>query len=143
MNPDFTTLTGIGRTNRSWKNGGRIFSGEPRISISGKGAVRSFLISNALYFFREFHVDGLRVDAVANMLYLDYAKKPSPALKNRYGGNECIEGIEFLRALNRAVFEEIPNPLMIAEDSSAWPLVTKPTYLGLDSALTSNGTWAG
>ena len=96
----------------------------------GKGEVRSFLISNALYFFREFHVDGLRVDAVANMLYLDYAKKPSPALKNRYGGNECIEGIEFLRALNRAVFEEIPNPLMIAEDSSAWPLVTKPTYLG-------------
>ncbi|MBS5842096.1 MAG: 1,4-alpha-glucan branching protein GlgB [Clostridiales bacterium] len=95
-----------------------------------KGEVRSFLISNALYFFREFHIDGLRVDAVANILYLDYAKKPSAILKNKYGGNESIEGIEFLRALNQAIFAEISNPLMIAEDSSAWPLVTKPVYIG-------------
>lgn len=95
-----------------------------------KGEVRSFLISNALYFFLEFHIDGLRVDAVANILYLDYAKKPSSKLKNQYGGNENIDGIEFLRELNKIIFAEVPNPLMIAEDSSAWPLVTKPVYIG-------------
>ncbi|MFR1519180.1 MAG: 1,4-alpha-glucan branching protein GlgB [Clostridia bacterium] len=95
-----------------------------------KGEVRSFLLSNALYYFREFHIDGLRVDAVANILYLDYAKNPSAKLKNKYGGNESVEGIEFLRRLNQAVFSEVSNPLMIAEDSSAWPLVTKPVYVG-------------
>lgn len=109
------------RENRQWGTANFDF---------GKGEVRSFLISNALYFFREFHIDGLRVDAVANILYLDYAKTPSAKLKNKYGGNEYLEGIEFLRALNQAVFAEISNPLMIAEDSSAWPLVTKPAYIG-------------
>ncbi len=96
----------------------------------GKNEVQSFLISNAIYFLREYHIDGLRVDAVANMLYLDYAKSPSPELKNIYGGNENIDGIHFLRCLNRAVFAEVKNPLMIAEDSSSWPLVTKPDYVG-------------
>ena len=96
----------------------------------GKGTVRSFLISNALYFFREYHVDGLRVDAVANILYLDYEGLAAKKLTNVYGGRERIEGVEFLRMLNTAVFAEINNPLMIAEDSSAWPMVTKPVYLG-------------
>ena len=96
----------------------------------GKGHVQSFLISNAVYFMKEFHVDGIRVDAVANMLYMDYAKGPSEELKNQYGGRECIEGIEFLRKLNRTIYELFPNPIMIAEESSAWPLVTKPTYIG-------------
>ncbi len=96
----------------------------------GKGSVRSFLISNALYFFREYHIDGLRVDAVANIIYLDYEGLSSVPLKNVYGGKERLEGVEFLRMLNTAVFAEIKNPLMIAEDSSAWPMVTKPVYLG-------------
>lgn len=96
----------------------------------GKGSVRSFLISNAMYYFREYHVDGLRVDAVANILYLDYEGHAAKKLTNVYGGRERIEGVEFLRMLNTAVFAEIKNPLMIAEDSSAWPMVTKPVYLG-------------
>lgn len=109
------------RENRQWGTANFNF---------GKGEVRSFLISNALYFFKEYHIDGLRVDAVANILYLDYGKTPSRKLKNQYGGNENIEGIEFLRTLNQTVFREVRNPLMIAEDSSAWPLVTKPAYIG-------------
>ena len=96
----------------------------------GKGHVQSYLISNAVYFMKEFHIDGIRVDAVANMLYMDYAKGPSKELKNKYGGRECIEGIEFLRKLNQTIYKLFPNPIMIAEESSAWPLVTKPTYIG-------------
>ena len=96
----------------------------------GKGHVISFLISNAAYFIKEFHVDGLRVDAVANMLYLDYAKENNKALRNKYGGKENIEGIEFLRKLNATMYSMFDNPIMIAEESSAWPLVTKPTYIG-------------
>ncbi len=96
----------------------------------GKGEVQSFLISNAVYFLREYHVDGLRVDAVANMLYLDYGKRPCPELKNVYGGIENLEAIQFLRKLNHTVCRNVANPLMIAEESTAWPLVTKPEYIG-------------
>lgn len=96
----------------------------------GKGHVQSFLLSNAVYFMKEFHIDGIRVDAVANMLYLDYAKGSSKELRNQYGGRECIEGIEFLRKLNQTLYRIFSNPVMIAEESSAWPLVTKPTYIG-------------
>ena len=95
-----------------------------------KGHVQSFLISNAVYFLREYHIDGLRVDAVANILYLDYEKTPSPALKNEYGGRENIGGIEFLRKLNQTLYKLFANPILVAEESSAWPLVTKPTYIG-------------
>lgn len=95
-----------------------------------KGEVQSFLISNALYFFREFHIDGLRVDAVANMLYLNYGKQDCPELRNQYGGVENIDAIEFFRKLNRTVYRHVVNPLMIAEDSTTWPLVTKPDFIG-------------
>lgn len=94
----------------------------------GKPEVNSFLLSNAMYWFKEFHVDGIRVDAVSSMLYLDYDIgdwKP-----NQYGGRENIEGINFLRRLNEVIYENIKNPLVIAEESTSWPMVTGPTYSG-------------
>ena len=94
----------------------------------GKLEVNSFLLSNAMYWFKEFHVDGIRVDAVSSMLYLDYDIgdwKP-----NQYGGRENIEGINFLRRLNEVIYENIKNPLVIAEESTSWPMVTGPTYSG-------------
>ena len=96
----------------------------------GKGHVRSFLISNAIYFFKEFHADGLRVDAVTNMLRYDYAKEPCDALRNQYGGFENVGGIDFCRKLNYTIYTNVPNPLMIAEESTAWPMVTKPAFMG-------------
>lgn len=94
----------------------------------GKPEVNSFLLSNVMYWFKEFHVDGIRVDAVSSILYLDYDIgdwKP-----NQYGGRENIEGIDFLRRLNEVIYENIKNPLIIAEESTSWPMVTSPTYLG-------------
>ncbi|MGL4913837.1 MAG: 1,4-alpha-glucan branching protein GlgB [Romboutsia sp.] len=94
----------------------------------GKPEVNSFLLSNVIYWFKEFHIDGIRVDAVSSMLYLDYDIgdwKP-----NKYGGRENLEGIEFLRKLNEVVYKHIKNPLVIAEESTSWPMVTGPTYVG-------------
>ncbi len=96
----------------------------------GRTEVRSFLISNACFWFDIYHIDGLRVDAVANMLYLDYGKEKGQWRLNIYGGRENLEAIAFLRKLNEAVFTKNQGALMIAEESSAWPLVTRPTYLG-------------
>lgn len=92
--------------------------------------VRSFLISNALFWMQIYHVDGLRVDAVASMLYLDYGKETGQWSPNEFGGRENVEAISFIRQLNEAVFAEFPDALVMAEESTAWPLVTKPAYLG-------------
>src|SRR5258707_329812 len=96
----------------------------------GRSEVRNFLIANALFWLREYHIDGLRVDAVASMLYLDYQRKPGEWVANRYGGREHLEAVELLRQLNEAVYAEQPGTLTIAEESTAWPLVSRPTYVG-------------
>ena len=96
----------------------------------GRSEVRNFLLANALYWLREYHVDGLRVDAVASMLYLDYQRKEGEWIGNIYGGREHLEAIDFLRQLNEAVYDQVPGTLTMAEESTAWPLVSRPTYVG-------------
>ncbi|HSL20206.1 MAG TPA: 1,4-alpha-glucan branching protein GlgB [Vicinamibacterales bacterium] len=96
----------------------------------GRHEVKNFLLSNALYWLKEFHVDGLRVDAVASMLYLDYSRQEGEWVANRFGGRENLEAIDFLRQLNTITHAEAPGSIMVAEESTAFPAVSRPTYVG-------------
>jgi 1,4-alpha-glucan branching enzyme len=96
----------------------------------GRNEVQNYLISNALFWLDKYHIDGLRVDAVASMLYLDYSRKPGEWIPNQFGGRENLQAIEFLKRMNEIVHGKFPGILTVAEESTAWPAVSRPTYLG-------------
>ena len=125
----------------AWYDGGPLYEyGDPRrgehpdwatlIYDYGRPEVRNYLLASALHWIEEYHADGLRVDAVASMLYLDYSRKPGEWLPNERGGRENLDAIDFLRELNHVVHDRHPGVVVIAEESTAWPLVTRPTHAG-------------
>lgn len=96
----------------------------------GRHEVRNFLISNALFWLREYHVEGIRVDAVASMLYLDYSRREGEWIPNQFGGREDLDAVSFLKELNEIMYGQVPGTVSVAEESTAWPGVSRPTYLG-------------
>ena len=96
----------------------------------GRHEVRNFLLANALYWIEEFHLDGLRVDAVASMLYLDYSRREGEWVTNRFGGRENLEAIDFIKEVNAVLYRHHPTVMLVAEESTSWPAVSRPTYLG-------------